>query len=142
MRYLPDGTRMRQADAHTIQEIGIPSVVLMEHAALRTVEAMEQEKIDCSRVLVVCGSGNNGGDGFAAARLLAGKGSAVTVVFAGREASLTPECRIQMQIVENLGIPVVSELPEGRYTAVVDALLGVGLSRDVSGEKPEDGFFR
>ena len=125
MRYLPDGTRMRQADAHTIQEIGIPSVVLME--------AMEQEKIDCSRVLVVCGSGNNGGDGFAAARLLAGKGSAVTVVFAGREASLTPECRIQMQIVENLGIPVVSELPEGRYTAVVDALLGVGLSREVNG---------
>ena len=62
MRYLPDGTRMRQADAHTIQEIGIPSVVLMEHAALRTVEAMEQEKIDCSRVLVVCGSGNNGRD--------------------------------------------------------------------------------
>lgn len=137
MRYLPDGTRMRQADAHTIQEIGIPSVVLMEHAALRTVEAMEQEKIDCSRVLVVCGSGNNGGDGFAAARLLAGKGSAVTVVFAGREASLTPECRIQMQIVENLGIPVVSELPEGRYTAVVVALLGVGLSRDVSGAYAE-----
>lgn len=61
MRYLPDGTRMQQADAHTIHEIGIPSVVLMEHAALRTAEAMEQEKIDCSRVLVTCGSGNNGG---------------------------------------------------------------------------------
>ena len=133
MRYLPDGTRMQQADAHTIHEIGIPSVVLMEHAALRTAEAMEQEKIDCSRVLVTCGSGNNGGDGFALARLLAGKGSAVTVVFAGKEASLTAECRIQMQIVENMGIPVVPDLPKGRYTAVVDALLGVGLSREVNG---------
>ena len=50
MRYLPDGTRMRQADAHTIQEIGIPSVVLMEHAALRTVEAMEQEKMEWTQL--------------------------------------------------------------------------------------------
>ena len=133
MRYLPDGTWMQKADAHTIREIGIPSVVLMEHAAWSTVEAMEREGIDCSRVLVACGPGNNGGDGFAVARLLAGKKAQVDVVFAGREASLTEECRIQKQICENLGISIYRELPKGEYTAVVDALFGVGLSREVGG---------
>lgn len=133
MRYLPQGKWMQKADAHTIQEIGVPSVVLMEHAALKTVEVMEQEGIDCSFVLVVCGSGNNGGDGFAIARLLALAGKRVQAVFAGKEASLTQECRVQKQIVENMGIPVLDAISEGPYTALVDAVFGVGLSREVSG---------
>lgn len=137
MRYLPDGKWMQKADVHTIQGIGIPSVVLMEHAAEKTVEAMEQEAMDCSNILVACGSGNNGGDGFAIARLFARKGKNVTVVFAGKEASLTPECRIQKQIVENMGIPIVSSVPEKPYSVVVDALFGVGLSREVSGSHAE-----
>lgn len=133
MRDLPEGKWMQKADAHTIQEIGIPSVVLMEHAAQKTVEVMEQEGIDCSCVLVVCGSGNNGGDGFALARLLDWEGKRVHVVFGGKEASLSQECRMQKQIVENLKIPVFRSIPEGPYTAVVDAVFGVGLSREVSG---------
>lgn len=137
MRYLPDGKWMQKADAHTIEDIGIPSVVLMEHAAEKTVEAMEREAIDFSRILVVCGSGNNGGDGFAIARLFAQKGKEVTVIFAGKEASLTPECRIQKQIAENLGIPVVGSMTEAACTVVVDALFGVGLSREVSGSYAE-----
>lgn len=133
MRDLPEGKWMQKADAHTIQEVGIPSVVLMEHAAQKTVEVMEQEEIDCSCVLVVCGSGNNGGDGFAVARLLAWEGKRVHVVFIGRESSLSPECRIQKQIIENLEIPVFHDIPDESYTAVVDAVFGVGLSREVSG---------
>ncbi len=133
MRYLPEGKWMQKADIHTIQEIGVPSVVLMEHAALKTVEVMEQEGIDCSCALIVCGSGNNGGDGFAIARLLALAGKSVQTVFAGREASLTPECKIQKQIVENMGIPVLSGISGGPYTALVDAVFGVGLSREVRG---------
>ena len=61
---------MKQADEYTIRNIGIPSVVLMERAALQTVAVMRRRKVDVSRALVVCGSGNNGGDGFAVARLL------------------------------------------------------------------------
>ena len=64
MRYLPDSEQMRSADMHTINEVGIPSLVLMERAALGTVEAMHRRGIDTSRALVVCGSGNNGGDGY------------------------------------------------------------------------------
>ena len=70
MRYLPNGIWMQKADSYTIREIGVPSVVLMEHAAQKTIEVMERENIDFSDILIVCGSGNNGGDGFAIARLL------------------------------------------------------------------------
>ena len=108
MRYLPDGKWMQKADAHTIQEIGIPSLVLMERAALQTVAVMEEKQINLENALVVCGSGNNGGDGFAVARLLFQKGMQVTVVFVGKESSRSEECRIQMEIVQNMGYLILS----------------------------------
>ena len=95
MRYLPNGTQMSQADSFTIKVTGIPSLVLMERAALKTVEMMHMHGIDTSRALVVCGSGNNGGDGFAIARLLTEEGRNARILFAGREDSLSEECRIQ-----------------------------------------------
>ena len=63
MRYLPTGAQMKQGDQKTITEMGMPSMVLMERAALSVVEMMESEQLDLKKVLVVCGSGNNGGDG-------------------------------------------------------------------------------
>lgn len=55
MRYLPTGEQMREADRYTIEKMGMPSLVLMERAALLTVAAMEQENVDMTNVLVVCG---------------------------------------------------------------------------------------
>ncbi len=134
MRYLPDGEQMKSADAYTIEKIGIPSLVLMERAALKVVEALYERKMDLSRVLVVCGSGNNGGDGFAVARLLHERGVCVEVLFAGRESSLSEECALQKQIAERMGIPVFTDLPDREYTVVTDALFGVGLKREISGK--------
>lgn len=136
MRYLPTGTWMQQADADTIHDIGIPSMVLMEHAAIKTIETMKEEQIDTSRVLVACGSGNNGGDGFAIARLLHQEGKFAAVVFVGNESSLTEESMQQFQIVKNLGIPVYSRISDvnGLFTVVIDAVFGVGLNREVSGK--------
>ena len=133
MRYLPNGTQMSQADRFTIQETGIPSLVLMERAALKTVEMMHTRGIDTSRPLIVCGSGNNGGDGFAIARLLAEEGAAPRILFAGKESSLSEECKIQKQIAENLGIGIITEIHEEEYTVIIDAVFGVGLSREISG---------
>ena len=70
MKYLLTGAQMQRADKYTIEEIGIPSMVLMERAALKVVETLENEQVDFSNILVVCGIGNNGGDGYAIARLL------------------------------------------------------------------------
>lgn len=133
MRYLPDGTQMKAADGYTIERVGVPSLVLMERAALKTVEAMHSHGIDLSAALIVCGSGNNGGDGFAVARLLAEEGYSAEVFFAGKETSLSEECRTQKKIVENLGIKVGTEYPDGEYTVIIDAVFGVGLSREITG---------
>ena len=84
---------MQRADEYTIQKIGIPSLVLMERAALKTVEVMKEKGISLDHCLVVCGSGNNGGDGFAVARLLYLEGKDVCAVFAGKETSMSEECR-------------------------------------------------
>ncbi|MRM88031.1 NAD(P)H-hydrate dehydratase [Faecalicatena contorta] len=133
MRYLPTGEWMQKADNYTIHEIGIPSMVLMERAALAAVAVMEQEKINTHRTLVVCGSGNNGGDGFAVARLLKEKGCDVEAAFIGNEESRTPDCMQQMKIAENCGVPVVTTISRKEYTVIVDAVFGVGLNREVSG---------
>ncbi len=133
MRYLPDGGQMKEADTYTIRTLGVPSMVLMERAALKTVEVMEQSGIDLERALIACGSGNNGGDGFAIARLLHEKKMHPEILFAGREQSLTEECRCQKEIDERLGIPVFTEVPDREYTVIIDAVFGVGLSREITG---------
>jgi len=133
MRYILTAGQMRSGDTRTINEIGVPSMVLMERAALKSVEAMEQEGVDCSRALIVCGSGNNGGDGFAVARLLMLKGHAVTVVFAGKEKALSEETRQQMRILENYGVSIGNTIEDGEYSVMVDAIFGIGLTREVAG---------
>lgn len=133
MRYLPNGKQMSEADAYTIHQIGVPSLVLMERAALQIVETMKEKRIPTERSLIVCGSGNNGGDGFAVARLLTEAGKQADVLFAGKEASLSEECRCQKQIVEKMGISVFTEYPEKEYTVIIDAVFGVGLSRAITG---------
>lgn len=137
MRYLPNGTWMQKADEDTIQRIGIPSLVLMERAALKTVEVMKERRIALEQCLVVCGSGNNGGDGFAVARLLHMEGKRVCAVFVGSEASMSEECRMQREIAGNLGVQIVTDIPREEYTVVIDAVFGVGLSRPVTGRYAE-----
>ncbi len=133
MRYLPDGIQMKGADAYTIGHQGIPSLVLMERAALETVKVMRSSGMDLTKALVVCGSGNNGGDGFAVARLLTEEGLCAEVLFAGKETSLSEECALQKKITERMGIPVFTDIPDEEYTVIIDAVFGVGLSREITG---------
>lgn len=72
------------------------------------------------------GSGNNGGDGFAVARLLKEKGCDVEAAFIGNEESRSPDCMQQMKIAENCGVPVVTTISRKEYTVIVDAVFGVG----------------
>ncbi len=124
---------MKEADAYTIQNVGIPSLVLMERAALGVVEAMEQGRIHTGRALVVCGSGNNGGDGFAVARLLRERGGRADVLFAGRDESMSEECRLQREIAHNCGVGICTTYPDCEYSVIIDAVFGVGLSRKIEG---------
>lgn len=128
---------MKAADAYTIKQLGVPSVELMERAAAACVEYMERQEWDISRVCIVCGSGNNGGDGFAIGRMLLAKGSSVTLVFAGRMESRTEETVYQMELFEKTGGNVDREWRPQEYSTVIDALFGVGLSRDITGKYAE-----
>ena len=80
--------QMRELDRLTTVLHGVPSLLLMENAATRTVEVIEKKfgDVNNKRVLVVCGRGNNGGDGAAIARLIREKGALVVVCLLGRHS--------------------------------------------------------
>src|SRR5437899_12514694 len=108
MRVL-NAAQMRQADRRTIEEIGIPSLVLMENAGRQTVAAMEAMYSDLSerQVAVLCGRGNNGGDGFVVARTLVQRGVDVSVFLIGRVADVRGDARANLEILGRLGLTVV-----------------------------------
>ena len=137
MIYLPTGEQMRRADLYTIEEIGVPSMVLMERAALEVVRCMEEEQLDFRKVLVICGSGNNGGDGYAITRLLHLKGHDVTIFFAGNSQKRSEENAQQAKIAAHYEIPVITNLGTEEYSVIIDALFGTGLKREVTGHYRE-----
>src|SRR5256714_10166615 len=98
MRVL-NAAQMREADRRTIEDIGIPSLVLMENAGRQAVAAMEAMYADLSErhVAVLCGRGNNGGDGFVVARTLAQRGVAVAVFLIGSVADVRGDARINLE---------------------------------------------
>lgn len=134
MRILLTKEEMKNCDRVTMEEFGMPSLVLMERAALACVDELYQSGASLEKVLVVCGSGNNGGDGLAIARLLLLDGVNVSVFFAGREASCTHQTAAQKRVCEKYGVTFCSNPKMREYTVIVDALFGVGLSRDIAGD--------
>ena len=86
MKKIVSSKEMQQIDNYTINEIGIPSMVLMERAALSVVEKIcENIDIRNKKILIVCGTGNNGGDGLAIARILYGKKASIQTIIVGSE---------------------------------------------------------
>ena len=139
MRTLLSGRKMKATDAKTIQEIGIPSMVLMERAAMAVAAEAEKAAKKDEIVWAVCGSGNNGADGIAAARMLHLKGYPVCIYMAGDENRGTVELKTQLSIARKLGISVkpwqeIETEKKGKHCCVIiDAVFGVGLGRPVEG---------
>jgi hydroxyethylthiazole kinase-like uncharacterized protein yjeF len=136
---LVGGREMAEIDRRTISERGIPGSELIERAARAVFEAVEAqwEGLDGIAVVVVCGKGNNGGDGFAIARLLREAGVATRVFLAAERAAVDGDAALHLQQFEETGGQVevlVDEAGLGELSAalkqadlVVDALLGTGL---------------
>ena len=92
LKYLVRKGEMKQYDRNTMDVFGIPSVVLIERAALAAVEELERDGLQAgSRILVACGTGNNGADGLVMARLLYLKGHQVQILVIGNRTKATPE---------------------------------------------------
>ena len=137
--------QMRDADRRTIADIGIPSIVLMENAGRQVVAAIEStfESLASLRVAVLCGRGNNGGDGFVVARVLLEHDVETTVYLCAASADVKGDARTNLDVLRNLGVDVIEiadaaawEL-HGREVIgaglIVDALLGTGLNAPVTG---------
>ena len=101
--------QMREADRRTIDDIGLPSIVLMENAGRQTVAAMEAafDELATSHVAVLCGRGNNGGDGFVVARTLAQRGVEAMVFLLGSVADVQNDARINLEVLGRIGLTVV-----------------------------------
>ena len=134
MEYVLSAEEMKKCDERVMSEFMIPSAVLMERAALSVYNAIEEEGFDEEKTLIVCGNGNNGGDGFALARMLLLSGCEVETVLLGDKDKASAECMRQMDIFTRYGGIILTEIPEDEYTLVIDAVFGVGLSRDISGK--------
>ncbi len=134
MQLWVNAAQMKAADQYTIQKLGVPSLELMEHAAQACVQVLEDEKVDLSHVCVVCGSGNNGGDGFAIARILQNNRYSVETFCVGNPEHYTEETQEQMHRLQECGGKITYGMPqENSYSVVIDAVFGVGLSRKVEG---------
>jgi NAD(P)H-hydrate epimerase len=128
---------MRALDREAIEGFGIPEEILMENAGEAACEVLNREVgVAGKRVVILCGVGNNGGDGFVVARLLHAAGAAVKVVTVGDENRLRGGALKNREILSRLPIKVETLLEIGPLTAefaacdvIVDALLGTGLSR-------------
>lgn len=141
MQYLVTAAQMKEYDNNTINVIGIPALVLMERAALAIRDEINALCMK-TRVLIVAGVGNNGGDGVALARLLSEQNYMVTVCVVGDFRKATESFRTQWNILKHYSVEIIDtnyllELNTDIYEVIVDAVFGVGLSREITGEFAE-----
>ena len=125
-------------DKYTINTLGVPSLLLMEEAAKFSFEQIRQDYGKQSKILIVCGSGNNGGDGLALLRMLilAGYKNTEALILGSHYSEQNLE---QQRILESMGITLITEFnkPSKDYDLIVDAIFGVGLNRQVEGKYKE-----
>ncbi len=134
---------MREKDRFTIEEIGVPGVVLMENAGTATARIIQTELEDIKdpTVYVFCGKGNNGGDGFVVARHLWNEGIFVKVFCVVEENQISGDARINYNILKKMNIPIefvrtkedLESINTTHPDLIVDALLGTGIKGAVKG---------
>ena len=141
---------MRALDGHAISTLGIPSTSLMETAGRGAAEAITialGESSHGARVVILCGSGNNGGDGLVIARVLFSHGCDVQVLLMTSLGSLSSDASLNLEIAQRMNIPIECTADSTTLSAweetvaqadvVVDALFGTGVSRPLSGHFPQ-----
>ncbi|MDR0463590.1 MAG: NAD(P)H-hydrate epimerase, partial [Treponema sp.] len=157
---LVNAFQMRKMEQIAIQELGIPSILLMENASIRIAEHCLRyiKNINNPKVLIVCGSGNNGGDGLAVARHLYNRGIDTNILLTCDTFSVKEDAAVNLAIAQNIGMPIEFIKPAYNYTndqsplnihssasaslceneleshdLIIDAVFGTGLTRNIEG---------
>ncbi len=135
---LVGSAEMRAIDRAAIEDLGVPGLTLMERAGGAVAEAAQAVCAPRGRIVVVCGGGNNGGDGYVAARLLRSAGRLATVVALVPPERLSGDARAAFEQAAGAGVPVEDRLWLDRLEpapgdVVVDAIFGTGLARPAEG---------
>lgn len=133
--------QIQKLDKIAIEKIGIPSLALMENAGRCVAQEVLKriQKVKRPRVCIICGVGNNAGDGFVAARHLINAGVDVKIFLIGQGRALKRDAAVNYRILKNLNYPIKNAgtknfAPLGdiaKAHVVVDAIFGVGLNREV-----------
>ena len=134
---------MRQIDQQTIEQVGIPGVVLMDHAGSAVVRTIGQHFPECQHIAIFVGKGNNGGDGLVVARQLAHAGQPIQIFLVSPQESFSGDALTNLQIVQNLDLPITPILSEDELEGaksqitsadlIVDSIFGTGLRGGVHG---------
>jgi ADP-dependent NAD(P)H-hydrate dehydratase / NAD(P)H-hydrate epimerase len=137
--------QLREVDRLSTEKYGIPGIILMENAGMRVTEVLEDrfENLDELTVAVLCGKGNNGGDGMVIARQLVQKGCIPFVFLFASEEEVKGDAKVNLEILKALGIPPTIIQSEHDWAeeklelldadVIVDALLGTGARKPVEG---------
>lgn len=146
MKYLTC-EKIRELDRMAIEDYGIPGIILMENASLRFFDVLSEKfsPLHNKKVTIVCGSGNNGGDGFAIARHVYNNRGNVTVLYTGSRKKIDPasDTGINYSIASGMGIRIIDNIFNSfkkisyhikNADIVIDAVFGTGLSREVRGD--------
>lgn len=133
MKYVLKNQEMQDIDKKTIHEIGIPGLVLMERASKAVADYVMEYADHNSKILVIAGIGNNGGDALAAARILLEQDYLVDYQITGNLEKASNDLKLQCSILNNLGYRPCETMDFASYDLIVEGIFGVGLSRDVGG---------
>ena len=140
--------QLREVDRLCTEKYGIPNLILMENAGMRVAEVLEErfENLDELTIAILCGKGNNGGDGFVVARQLIQKGCFPFVFLLAAEDEVQGDAKTNLNILKALGYPPTVVVTEHDWSeeklelldadVIVDALLGTGA------RKPVEGLYR
>lgn len=125
-------SQMKAIDHFTIEEIGISSLVLMERAALGIANKIATH-YENRKIAILCGTGNNGGDGIAIGRILYLKGYEVVLYLVDDFEKASDQTSSQLRMAQNLNVPIKKSLPKSSQDnhIIIDALFGIGLNRDI-----------
>lgn len=138
MEMIITAAQAKEIDRYSINQIGIPGIVLMERAALAASMELIKRTEEGARILILAGMGNNGADGLAMARILLQNRRNITVLMIGNPEKASAENKLQQNILSEMGVllqysdlkEAMPSLPFADY--YVDALFGVGLSRPLN----------